>query len=91
MFYNPIIELIERALAWAKNYGSKVYWGWVFLCGIGGIIYLELLQQYGFKETLLYLIILLGFWPGLVYPISVYENHWKEKREKSENPTDKPQ
>lgn len=90
MFYNPLIELIERAIQWARNRGSRVYWGWFVTSVLVGVVYLELLERQGFDETRPYLIIWLFIWFGGTYPVYMYEKQWKKKRENGvESSTDK--
>ena len=82
MFYSPIVEIIEKLIKKANNYGSRVYWGWTLVVGLFGALFIYILDEYGFSEAKPFLAIWLFLYFGCIYPVSRYEKLWKSKKDK---------
>lgn len=82
MFYSPLVELIERLIKKANHFGSRVYWGWILISSFAGGLFIIILDDYGFQEARPFLIVWTVLWLGGIYPVHLYERHWKSKRDK---------
>ena len=81
MYYFGFVELIERAIKWAKEYGGWAYWIWVGVSGLLGGIALRVCRDSGIAgDAKPFIAAALLWWVVLLYPVHLLEK--KRKKEK---------
>lgn len=79
MFYSPLVEIIEKFIKWAKEYGGVLYWTWIFFLAIFGWFTVQCLIH-GYKEFKSALIITIILWIGFIPIAYLTERNRKKKK-----------
>ena len=78
MFFFPFVDMIEKAIAWAKGYASRIYWVWVIViaifCAISGWTWAD-----GGDLPRYSLIIAVGIWWVGAWPMYLHEKKHNKK------------
>lgn len=80
MFYFPFVELIQRALNWAKSFSGILYWIWVFVIAIFGALTLIIWQDFGWANASIFAKILGLFYIVTIYPLYCYDKKWHKRQ-----------
>ena len=85
----PFVDLIEEAIKWCKEHGSRLYWTWVSVIGVGGYVLGGILTYLNTFEMLQAVLIWATVLVITGIPVWIYETQvWGKKNKKQEHKDD---